>query len=136
MIRKALLLASALLAAGCAHPTPPPGLPSGDVPAAFEQTALAGGTWPAPDWWRGFGSRELTALETAAQANNFDIVQAAARLRQADARARQAGAALMPTVSLNGNGQKWNRAYALLPRHAWRGKAASALRNGVARCNA
>jgi NodT family efflux transporter outer membrane factor (OMF) lipoprotein len=33
-----------------------------------------------------------------AQANNLDIVQAAARVRQADARARQAGAALLPTV--------------------------------------
>jgi outer membrane protein, multidrug efflux system len=100
---KRRLLASVLLAAGCAHPTPPPALPPGDIPAAFEQTALAGGAWPAPGWWQGFGSSELVALEAAAQGSNLDIVQAAARLRQADARARQAGAALMPTVSLNGN---------------------------------
>jgi NodT family efflux transporter outer membrane factor (OMF) lipoprotein len=111
MIRKALLLSSVLFAAGCAHPTPPPALPSGDVPAAFEQTALAGGPWPTPDWWQGFGSSELTAMEAAAQSSNLDIVQAAARLRQADARARQAGTALMPTVSLNGNAQNATGVY-------------------------
>ena len=72
-------------------------------PLAFEQAASSAAIWPSPDWWQGFGSAELTALEAAAQANNLDIAQAAARLRQADARARQAGAALLPTVALNGN---------------------------------
>jgi outer membrane protein TolC len=38
-----------------------------------------------------------------AQANNLDIAQAAARLRQADARARQAGAALLPQVGAGAN---------------------------------
>ena len=103
MTRRALLLASALLAAGCAQPTPPPALPQGDVPPAFEQAAASAAAWPTPGWWQGFGSTELTALEAAAQDSNLDIAQAAARLRQADARARQAGAALMPTVALNGN---------------------------------
>ena len=36
-----------------------------------------------------------------AQANNNDLAAAAARMRQADARARQAGAALLPTLGLN-----------------------------------
>ena len=102
MTRRAPLLACVLLAAGCAQPTPPPALPQGDIPAAFEQAAAAA-AWPTPGWWQGFGSSELTALEAAAQDGNLDIVQAAARLRQADARARQAGAALLPTVALNGN---------------------------------
>jgi NodT family efflux transporter outer membrane factor (OMF) lipoprotein len=110
MIRKALLLSSALVLAGCAQPTPPPGLPQGDIPAAFEQAASMAAHWPTPDWWKDFGSSELIALEAAAQNGNLDIVQAAARLRQADARARQAGAALMPTVSLNGNGQNFTGA--------------------------
>jgi NodT family efflux transporter outer membrane factor (OMF) lipoprotein len=104
MIRKALLLSSALLLTGCAESTPPPSLARGDVPSAFEQASPAA-AWPAPDWWQGFGSGELTALESAAQTGNLDIAQAVARLRQADARARQAGAALMPTVALNGNAQ-------------------------------
>lgn len=108
MKRATLLLSTALLLAGCHQDqTPPPALPQGDVPAAFEQAPVLAAAWPAPDWWQGFRSSELTALETAAQSGNLDIAQAAARLRQADARARQAGAALMPTVTLNGNGQNF-----------------------------
>ena len=58
--------------------------------------------WPARDWWTNFGDPQLAALMDQAQANNLDIVQAAARLRQADARARQAGAALLPTLGATG----------------------------------
>jgi NodT family efflux transporter outer membrane factor (OMF) lipoprotein len=111
MRRPALLLSCALLAACAQQTTPPPGLAPGDVPAAFEQ-GMGAAAWPAPDWWQGFGSSELTALETAARQGNLDIAQAAARLRQADARARAAGAALMPTVSLNGNAQNFTGANA------------------------
>jgi multidrug efflux system outer membrane protein len=101
MIRKALLLGAAALLAGCAA-TPPPGLPAGDVPAAFEQPAAKNAPiWPAADWWTGYGDSQLTALIQKAQAANLDLVQAEARLRQADARARQAGAALLPTLGLN-----------------------------------
>jgi NodT family efflux transporter outer membrane factor (OMF) lipoprotein len=106
MRRAALLLGAALLA-GCIEPTPPPGLKAGDVPAAFEQGA-GPAAWPAPDWWQGFGSAELTALENSARDANLDIAQAAARLRQADARARQAGAALLPTVTASGNAQNFS----------------------------
>jgi NodT family efflux transporter outer membrane factor (OMF) lipoprotein len=105
-MRHKTLLLGAVLLAGCAQTTPPPTLKPGDVPAAFEQSATAA-AWPSPDWWRGFGSAELTALEAQAQADNLDIAQAQARLRQADARARQAGAALLPTVALNGNLQNF-----------------------------
>ena len=112
MIRKALFLSSALLLSCCHQDqTPPPGLAPSDVPAAFEQASATAAIWPAPDWWQGFGSSELTALETAAQSGNLDIAQAAARLRQADARSRQAGAALLPTVTLNGNAQNATGVY-------------------------
>ncbi|HYS45054.1 MAG TPA: efflux transporter outer membrane subunit, partial [Rhizomicrobium sp.] len=102
MIRKLLLSgAIAAAAAGCAS-TPPPALQPGDVPAAFEQKAPANAPlWPARDWWTNYGDPQLAALMDQARANNLDIAQAAARLRQADARARQAGAALLPTVGAN-----------------------------------
>ena len=103
MIRK-LLLSSviAVAVAGCTD-TPPPRLQPGDVPAAFEQKAPANAPlWPARDWWTNYGDPQLAALMAQAQANNLDIAQAAARLRQADARARQAGAALLPTVGAGG----------------------------------
>jgi NodT family efflux transporter outer membrane factor (OMF) lipoprotein len=59
---------------------------------------------PALDWWRGFRSPELTQLMEEAQKVNLDIAAAVARLVQADAQARIAGAALLP--SLNGNGSE------------------------------
>jgi NodT family efflux transporter outer membrane factor (OMF) lipoprotein len=103
MMRKALLGSVALLwLAGCGE-TPLPQAQPGDIPSAFEQAVpQAGPIWPSNDWWQGFSDSQLTELIAAAQANNLDIAQAAARLRQADARAKQAGAALLPTLGLNG----------------------------------
>jgi NodT family efflux transporter outer membrane factor (OMF) lipoprotein len=101
MIRLLLFCAAAALLTACAE-TPAPQLPGGDIPAGFEQPAArAAPVWPDADWWKGFGDPQLSELIAAAQAGNLDIAQAAARLRQADARARQAGAALLPSVGLN-----------------------------------
>ena len=58
---------------------------------------------PALDWWRGFNSKELTALIEAAQVGNLDIAVAVARIQQADAQTRISGAALLPTVNANGS---------------------------------
>jgi outer membrane protein, multidrug efflux system len=96
----------AALACGCA--TGPPVQPPRDVPAAFEHGATSGSTsgagqWPAQDWYRGFGSEELNKLVELAVANNWDLTAARERVAQADARARQAGAALLPSVSGNAN---------------------------------
>ncbi|HVW75534.1 MAG TPA: efflux transporter outer membrane subunit [Rhizomicrobium sp.] len=104
MIRALLLsCAIAVTVAGCAD-TPPPALKPGDVPAAFEQKAPVNApVWPAHDWWSSYGDPQLSALMAEAEANNLDIAQAAARLRQADARARQAGAALLPQVGAGGS---------------------------------
>ena len=85
-------------AADTARPSPPP------VPAAFEHAARdVPAEWPEADLLRAFGSAELDRLAALAAQNNFDLVAAAARVRQADARARQAGAAILPSVDLNGN---------------------------------
>jgi NodT family efflux transporter outer membrane factor (OMF) lipoprotein len=59
---------------------------------------------PTLDWWRGFRSTELTGLMEEAQTVNLDIAAATARFIQADAQARIAGAALLP--SLSGAGQE------------------------------
>ena len=79
--------------------------PALDVPPAYR----SGGPRdpdapPTLDWWRGFGSPELTVLMEEAQRVNLDIAAAVARFKQADALARQAGAALLPSVQ--GNGQE------------------------------
>lgn len=54
---------------------------------------------PPLEWWRGFRSAELTDLMEQSLAANFDIAAAVARIVQADAQARIAGAALLPTIN-------------------------------------
>ena len=58
---------------------------------------------PTLDWWRGFRARELTTLMEEAQTVNLDIAAATARFIQADAQARIAGAALLPSLSGGGS---------------------------------
>ena len=95
--------AALLVCTGCALQAPKPPLP--DVPAAFENGAPGGqADWPSKDWYRGFKSRELDALIAQATMANLDLAAARARLTQADARARQAGAALLPSVDATANG--------------------------------
>jgi NodT family efflux transporter outer membrane factor (OMF) lipoprotein len=54
-------------------------------------------------WWRGFGDPELTRIVERAAAQNLDIAQAAARVRQSRAALGAAGAALAPSVAANGS---------------------------------
>jgi NodT family efflux transporter outer membrane factor (OMF) lipoprotein len=56
---------------------------------------------PKLDWWRGFRSKELTDLIEDAQSSNFDIAVAVARIIQADAASKIAGAPLLPNANLN-----------------------------------
>jgi multidrug efflux system outer membrane protein len=56
--------------------------------------------WPAADWWHGFGSAQLDELIAAAERNNDDLAGAIARVREADAQARIAGAPLLPSLDL------------------------------------
>jgi NodT family efflux transporter outer membrane factor (OMF) lipoprotein len=71
------------------------------LPQAFEAPAPAGApVWPAPEWWSGFNSRELNALVADAQRANPDLGAAAARVAQADAQVRIAGATLIPIIDL------------------------------------
>jgi outer membrane protein, multidrug efflux system len=56
--------------------------------------------WPAADWWHEFGSARLDDLIAEAQRSNDDLAAAIARVQEADAQVRIAGAALLPTVDL------------------------------------
>ena len=98
--RRFLAPLAALLLAGCGDRL---SLASGiALPRRLDAAEPAAAAWPAPDWWRGFGSTELDALMAAAITNNFDIRAAQARVRQADANLRIAGQALLPTGNLTG----------------------------------
>jgi NodT family efflux transporter outer membrane factor (OMF) lipoprotein len=99
--RNSIFLACAAFLTACAaQPVAPP--PQQDIPPAFDNAGAPGGQWPAQEWYRDFGSDELnTFIDLAAKANT-DVEAARARVAQADARARQAGAAILPTVDANG----------------------------------
>ncbi len=77
-----------------------------DVPESYRAAPRGApdAALPQLDWWRGFRSDELTALIEEAQSVNLDIAAAAARISQADAQARIAGAALLPLVNAQGSG--------------------------------
>jgi len=97
-------LITTLLLAGCAAQTPPvstalPELP--ELPAQWRQQTPATASEVSPDWWCAFGSEELNALVQEAQAQNLDVVAAAARVSQAQASARMTGAALLPAITAN-----------------------------------
>jgi multidrug efflux system outer membrane protein len=79
--------------------------PALDIPIGYKTASSkkASDAPPTLDWWRGFRSRELTQLMEEAQQVNLDIAAAVARFIQADAQARIAGAALLPTLSGSGS---------------------------------
>ena len=95
-----------LLVGGCAldagvRPTTAP-VQHGWVGAEARSAPLP----PVPDWWRGFGSLELNALQSTARADNLEIAAAVARIEQADALVRVAGANLLPSVDFGGSGSR------------------------------
>src|SRR5450759_5086716 len=77
--------------------------PSLDIPQAYDggpkKPALAEAAVPTLDWWRGFRSKELTEVIEEARAANLDVAAAVARIVQADAQSRIAGAPLLPGVN-------------------------------------
>jgi NodT family efflux transporter outer membrane factor (OMF) lipoprotein len=100
-----LLLALGLPLAGCLL-TDDKLDPALDIPAAYnagpKSEKVAEAALPKLDWWRGFRSRELSEIVEQARESNLDISAAVARVVQADAQSRIAGAALLPIVDADG----------------------------------
>ncbi len=91
------LILSAALVSGCAGPAakPDPGLA---IPATWPIQSPAGDPVTA-NWWHTFRSTELDALVHQATTDSNDVAAAVARVHQAAAQARIAGAALWPEVN-------------------------------------
>src|SRR4029077_4429711 len=74
--------------------------PEVPAPAAWVTDSAAGAQqWPSTDWWREFASADLDSLIGQAQQANDDLRAAIARVQQADAQRRIAGAPLLPTLN-------------------------------------
>jgi outer membrane protein, multidrug efflux system len=72
------------------------------VPAQWHDRAAGddASVWPTAYWWRGFGSAKLDELISEAERSNDDLAAAIARVQEADAQARIAGAPLLPSLDL------------------------------------
>ena len=70
-----------------------------DIPAAYRAGPRGSDkALPAVLWWRGFRSKQLTDLVEESLTSNLDIAAAVARIVQADAQSRIAGAPLLPGI--------------------------------------
>ena len=101
---RVLVLAGVLV--GCAKP-PRAGWPEVGLPERFSQT----GTVPLPErWWLSLGDEALVGLIEEALAQQPGLLGVWARLEQAEALARKAGAGLVPTVEGEAGGaRRWER---------------------------
>lgn len=93
-----LPLAFAALLTACANPAPQIDTAGPVLPAQW-RTASRAMDAVAADWWRAFGSEELSALVQTAQTQSQDVAAAVARVRQTEVSARMADAPLLPAVT-------------------------------------
>lgn len=80
---------------GCTSQEPAVVTPA--APAQWQHAPLVSAQ-VAPNWWQGFANAELDRLVDQALVANDDLAAAVARVRQAEASARMAGAPLLPQL--------------------------------------
>lgn len=104
MHRAILLLACASALSACAA-VPHLGAEPQGKPAASYATAQSFQApqtdWPTEAWWTRYNDRQLDALVDEALKGSPNLVQAAARVRRADALEEQARSAIRPNLSAN-----------------------------------
>src|SRR5437879_1288060 len=70
--------------------------------AALQAHPTSAPTPALETWWDGFNDSMLSRIVQQARDQNLDLAAALARVQQARAAAREAGAQLLPTFDLNG----------------------------------
>lgn len=112
LLRTAPALACALLLGACAVHTPPATMPA---PPAGWQAALPhqGSREDLARWWQQQGDPLLSQLIDEAQAGNPTLAQSLARLNQARAAARSAGAGLWPAVNASAQASRAREPFAI-----------------------
>src|SRR5258708_3200354 len=90
-------LAAALFLSACVPDLgPKPDLQAPQALATEKTFANGTGKWPLDNWWQAYRDAELDRLEGEALNGSPDLKIARARLREAEAAAQAAGAALLP----------------------------------------
>ncbi len=104
-MRMRALLGTAALLAGCAVVGPDYQRPAVDLPTTYSAGSEAGAA-AAIDaaWWKLYGDPALDRLVASAIERNADIQLAVARIEEADANLREAGAAFLPEIVLGTTG--------------------------------
>jgi multidrug efflux system outer membrane protein len=102
--RAGCILALGSVLSGCMLTVDAPAVPVVDTPPKYREAGPGTrAARPAPDWWRGFRSGELTMFVERAHLANLDIAASVARIEQADAQTRIAGAPLLPLIDFDGS---------------------------------
>ncbi|MBW7903089.1 MAG: efflux transporter outer membrane subunit [Rhodocyclaceae bacterium] len=100
LLRILSLIAASAVLAGCAVQGPQRDEAALlELPAQWRQAGEGAAAEVRSDWWRAFGSAELDRLVSRAEHDSLDLSTAVMRVRQAEASARIAGAALLPEVA-------------------------------------
>lgn len=105
------VLCSALLALSGCNTFEPQARTQPPVPLSSSYALYGEGEGEIDQWWKAFGDAEVEALIQEALAQNFDIRAAWARLDQARAAAKRAGAGLYPSLDAQGEARQ-QRTYA------------------------
>ncbi len=84
----------------------PQGFNTGDASTPAAPVNAPTGVVVKKDWWTQFGDKTLNSLVETARLENADLQIALGRLAQAEALARQAGAAQYPTLNMTGSGTR------------------------------
>lgn len=137
--RTLLAPAMAMLLASCAAVPklgPEPEIRSAQSVDARQSLAAPEAAWPADDWWNAYGDPQLSALIEEGLKNAPDMAIAAARFRQAQAVAQQAGAATLPSADLEASANATKQSYNMgLPKEfvpqGWLGTGRVALDLGL-----
>lgn len=102
----ALTLVAPLALAACSTVSLPDTTPA-TAPAGWTNAAPAAApTVVSPEWWSAYGSGELRDLVATALRNNPDLAASRHRIEAARARARAAGAGLLPSLGASGGGSR------------------------------
>jgi multidrug efflux system outer membrane protein len=102
----AAFAALAALLAGCAT-DPPQVLTPQYQPKAFVGPIDASpAVWPETDWWKDFGSDELSGLIAEAQSHNLDLAVAASRVVEANAQVTIQRSALFPQINAQAQAER------------------------------